>query len=716
MRSLSFPLATLMALFLSGLQFSTDATEYIAPQRENDNFCTVALILSEQVHSRLIMYSIADQPVSDKRETVANELHSLAHRTQLNLLSHLSLLQQAGQVHSVRPLWIINAVIAEITPSALDLIKSRHPEIDRIHPLADHELHDYRHLSGGAQPTPQSDDLPWNLNDIDVPLVWNYGYKGEGIIIALIDTGVDYEHPDLADRIWINPGEDLNSNGVVDPSDWNNVDDDANGYIDDLRGWTFVMNSPEVMDLMGSGTFAAGILAGDGSSGVETGIAPEAKIMALNNYYGQEASFWEAQQYALQMGADLVTNTLSFKWHHQPSPDYAAMRHNCDMLYAAGIMQVSPAGNERSNLQNDPIPFNIVLPGICPPPWQHPDQGLWGSPSAVLTIGAYDAGHFILSQSGCGPGSWYLNDILALQPDYPYQSSWPSIYNDFPYQNGQTQGLIKPDLCAPSDVQTTNLGGGYFNAYSGTEAATVHAAGVAALLASAHPTASPQILSEAMMLACIEGGNPGKDNIWGCGRLQAFDALSQIMLDVGGHLSGLVTDSLTGIPLTGATISISSNSGESTTDSTGSYLFLGLPESIYEVTFTMPGYYLLELRDVHIQIGEITVLNAALLDTVVGIEPDQSSQLFPQQFTVLDPYPNPFNPSATIEFYLPHASTVSIDLFNLSGQQLAPILDAWFQPGSHKANIDVSHLPSGIYFLRLKTPAENVSKKLLLVK
>jgi len=122
---------------------------------------------------------------------------------------------------------------------------------------------------------------------------------------------VDYTHPDLADHIWVNPGEDINGNGVVDSSDWNGIDDDLNGYVDDLRGWAFGANSPEVMDEDGHGTATAGIVLGDGTGGSVTGVAPEATMMILKNYVGGESQYWEAQQYAIMMGADVITSSVS---------------------------------------------------------------------------------------------------------------------------------------------------------------------------------------------------------------------------------------------------------------------------------------------------------------------------------------------------------------------------------------------------------------------
>lgn len=95
--------------------------------------------------------------------------------------------------------------------------------------------------------------LQWALNqpsdcDIDAPEAWDIETGDENIIIAIIDTGVDYNHPNLADNIWSNTAETINS-----------VDDDGNGYIDDIRGWDFFNKNNDPDDDYGHGTHCSGV-------------------------------------------------------------------------------------------------------------------------------------------------------------------------------------------------------------------------------------------------------------------------------------------------------------------------------------------------------------------------------------------------------------------------------------------------------------------------
>jgi subtilisin family serine protease len=94
--------------------------------------------------------------------------------------------------------------------------------------------------------------------DIDAPEAWSMTTGSEDEVIAVIDTGVDYTHPDLTDNIWINQ-EEIPDNGM---------DDDQNGYIDDYRGYAFDPMNPDPMDILKHGTHCAGIIAAVSNNGI----------------------------------------------------------------------------------------------------------------------------------------------------------------------------------------------------------------------------------------------------------------------------------------------------------------------------------------------------------------------------------------------------------------------------------------------------------------
>lgn len=144
----------------------------------------------------------------------------------------------------------------------------------------------------------------WNEFDLDDSGTFDGGETppGDAIVVAVIDSGVDKNHPDLAENIWINPGE-IPGNGL---------DDDDNGWVDDVSGWDFVENEPDVSDPHGHGTHVAGTiaaLAGNAGVGV-AGVAPYARILPLRglnaNGSGTVTDLAAAIDYAVAVGADIT--------------------------------------------------------------------------------------------------------------------------------------------------------------------------------------------------------------------------------------------------------------------------------------------------------------------------------------------------------------------------------------------------------------------------
>lgn len=588
-------------------------------------FIPVNFVLQDQVDFNDIYPHVVYLPKLQRRWEVIAALKHKAESTQAGLLKDLQELEAQDLADRIRPLWISNVIAARVQNAEIESLVRRHGEIAYASwdpPRPFEEIADSDISGKGSYST---DDISWGVADINAPEVWNLGYFGQGVLIANLDTGVDYNHPDLANHIWVNPGEDLNGNGLVDPSDWNNIDDDGNGYIDDLRGWAFDYNNSEVMDPEGHGTATAGIVLGDGTGGNQTGVAPEATMMILKNYAGGESAYWEAQQYAILMGADVITCSQSYKWRYNPKPDYATMRHNTDMELTAGIIHSNSIGNEGDNLNTDPIPFNVSTPGNCPPPWLHPDQTLIGRTSSTVGIGAYGANHVLKAYSSIGPSAWYLDDILSLEPNYPWQASWPPGYDDYPYQGGLEQALLKPDLAAPTDVVTTNLGGGYRSGFNGTSAATPHAGGTLCLLLSANPDATPERLAQALMTTAIDMGAPGKDNYWGAGRLDAYAAMVDILSEISGTLTGTVLDSNTSLPILEASVDLPELQLFTQTDSSGSYILPGIPAGNHDVRFAANGYDTLIVPDIAFNIGEAETLSVSLTGPQISVETEEIS-------------------------------------------------------------------------------------------
>ena len=150
-------------------------------------------------------------------------------------------------------------------------------------------------------------DLQYGIKDINLDKLWGEPVlTKEGPIIAILDTGVDITHPDLAANIWTNEKEISGAIGY---------DDDGNGFVDDIHGWDFVNQTGEIYDYNGHGTHCAGIAAACGFNGLGiVGANPDAKIMPLtvlqSNGQGDMATIIKAIDYAVANGAGIISMSL----------------------------------------------------------------------------------------------------------------------------------------------------------------------------------------------------------------------------------------------------------------------------------------------------------------------------------------------------------------------------------------------------------------------
>lgn len=161
---------------------------------------------------------------------------------------------------------------------------------------------------------------------------------GGSVVVAVIDTGVDYSHPDLAANIWTNAGE------IPD----NGIDDDGNGYVDDWRGWDFCNHDNDPHDDHSHGTHCAGIIAAAGNNGIGVaGVCWTAKIMPLKfmaaNGAGSTSEAVNAILYATKMGARVTSNSWGGSGYSKALKDAIEAADN------AGVIVVAAAGNSASD-------------------------------------------------------------------------------------------------------------------------------------------------------------------------------------------------------------------------------------------------------------------------------------------------------------------------------------------------------------------------------
>ncbi len=303
-------------------------------------------------------------------------------------------------------------------------------------------------------------DSNWGVNAIQAKKLWDENIKGEDVIVAVIDTGTDLTHPQLTKQAWKNHEE---INGLP------GVDDDDNGFVDDINGWNFTNGSPENYDEVGHGTHVAGTIAADHEEGSILGVAPRTKIMALDfmtQFGGSDAGAIGAIDYAIQKGAHIVNASWGSTRCSQTIQDKFVE------LTQAGVFVAVAAGNDGENLSFFP---------------QYP--AVYDSPSQI-TVGASTI-HFLLAYF-----SNYGDPVHLVAPGKDIESTVP--------------------------FELSSSGKAFMN---GTSMATPHVAGAAALLLSAKPDATYAEIKSAMLTTV----HPGNFDVRHNGEIRVDLALEKLL-------------------------------------------------------------------------------------------------------------------------------------------------------------------------------------------
>ncbi|MFH0908208.1 MAG: S8 family serine peptidase [bacterium] len=313
-----------------------------------------------------------------------------------------------------------------------------------------------------------------NGHDIDAPAAWDYTTGGTDVLVAVIDTGIDYTHPDLAANIWTNPGE-IPGNGV---------DDDGNGFVDDVHGWDFAHDDNDPMDDHYHGTHCAGTIGavgnnGTGVCGVNWTVRMAAVKFLAEGGSGFNSDAIDSIYYAAQIGAKVLSNSWGGDEYSE------AMRDAILEAGASNALFVAAAGNDSSN--NDLAPTYPV--GYdC---------------SNIIAVAATDR-----------------DDALASFSNY---------------------GQMTVDLGAPGvDILSTAPEGEY-KVLSGTSMATPHVAGGVALLMHLYPQLSPSFIKD-LLLGSVDPVPSLSGRTVAGGRMnlrKAIESLRRLRFDQPRYFTGI---------------------------------------------------------------------------------------------------------------------------------------------------------------------------------
>jgi hypothetical protein len=315
----------------------------------------------------------------------------------------------------------------------------------------------------------------WGPHTIQATRAWDITKGSSNVVVAVIDSGVDYNHPDLAANMWRNPGETgLDASGRDKAT--NGIDDDGDGYVDDVYGISSWNHDSNPMDVDGHGTACAGIIGAVGnnhlgSAGINWSVQMMPLVFWSQNHPGWLAVVLEKFEYVIQqrrrgVNVRVTNNSYGRPFHSE------ALKDAIDIAGVEGVLTVCAAHNYA--LSTDVLAFS---PASLDSPY-------------ILSVAASDQ-----------------SDALA-------------DFSNF--------GRSTVDLAAPGvNIVTTATNSGYVTDFTGTSAACPHVSGAAALLLAFKPDAAPLELKAALMQS-VDQSAAFQGKVASNGRLNVFRALQVI--------------------------------------------------------------------------------------------------------------------------------------------------------------------------------------------
>ncbi len=324
---------------------------------------------------------------------------------------------------------------------------------------------------------------------------WNIS-KGEGVTVAVIDSGVDFTHSDLGSNKWINTKELNGKKGK---------DDDGNGFIDDIYGWDFVKKKPlpaTGLDGLGHGTHVAGIIAADLNSQGMVGVAPKAKIMSVRVLDPDGSGDWgnlaRGIHYAAKSGAKIINISLGGHKSQITTNQLNFLKAEVKFATDRGCVLVAAAGNSYQDVSDF---YPASLPG-------------------VIAVGATDP------------------------------SSTTALFSNF----GSRLNFVAPGVGILSTLATGMQGwfntivGSNFAVAAGTSMASPMVAGAVALLQAWKPSITYTEILNRLKLSAQDLGAAGFDKYYGWGLVNAFGALTVNL--AGRALSNFSAPAIQDVPVT----------------------------------------------------------------------------------------------------------------------------------------------------------------------
>jgi subtilisin family serine protease len=451
------------------------------------------------------------------RPRYVSELRDVARRSHDQAESFLSQPSLKKGVKRTKRFWLDNIMLVEATPDVIEALAEM-PDVVEVFENIKLHLPPRQESDAGILPTQSQAQLWDSMEKIGAKQVWTtYGFDGAGVVVGVLDTGCEGDHPDLAGRMVTNDPSD-----PTFPGGW--AEFDSNG---DMVVGSVPHDSDE------HGTHTTGTCIGGNASGYDIGVAPGAQFMHALVIPGGSGTFTQV--------------IAGMEWIIDPDGD--PMTDD-----GADVINMSLGGAGAHDVMVVPVD-NVVAADVFPAMSignSGPSSGTTGSPGNVPSaygVGATDSTDVIASFSSRGPVTWNTP---------PYVGTY-----------------IKPDIAAPGVQIYSSVPGGEWQwhgggqDWSGTSMASPHVAGAAALMRQANPSMDVEVMKQLLAQTAIDLGDPGKDNDYGWGRLDAFQAVSAALAGVG-TLEGIVYSSVGGV-VHNAQVLIMDTGQRVYTDATGAY-------------------------------------------------------------------------------------------------------------------------------------------------
>lgn len=465
----------------------------------NEDKISVTIVMKSQAEASAVRAKAAahrDRKV--QRTVVVNEYKAHSNASQMSLLSFLQAEESKGNVANIASLWISNSIACDATREVICAVASRSDVafigLDKEVTMIGNTNNDMLQTSSARV----SANSPYpHVSQVNAPQVWEQGYTGKNVVVAILDSGINDEHCDLKDHLW---------QGYADT--------DGDGEADDvIHGWNYISNNANIKDDYGHGTHCAGIICGDGTVGNIAGVAPDATLMTLKivnrSGGGSPAQMIKGIQFAVENGASILSISSGFKSNQIDKAAKENLRRAFEATLESGVIAFVAAGNDGDTYG---VPDNVDFPAACPPPYLHPDQQAnAGGLSSVVCVGSVNSEDEYSSFSSKGPVTWE-----------------GTAWNDYLYDDTHI-GLIRPDICAPGYwiYSLKYDDNDKYKINSGTSQATPCVAGVAALMLEKNSSLTPADICR-IMENTAKKLSEKKNNLTGSGRVDALKAVEAI--------------------------------------------------------------------------------------------------------------------------------------------------------------------------------------------